>query len=168
MKLEVARPLGLSVVAVSVFLILVPFLNVGLGVLPIRPAVREWRFGTWGLLLGALTLPVLGAGLLALGGVLRDSRATLRVAAAVSAALGLMAAIGLVDFWVIGSSLRKAATDPKLLLLYSRELRRTAMISLLAIPALLGVAIASLALVKGLKPAKVGAQDTLMRAPNPG
>jgi hypothetical protein len=53
-------------------------------------------------------------------------------------------------------------------LLYSRELRRTAMISVLAIPALWGVAVASLALVKGLKPAKVGAQDTLMRASKPG
>ena len=168
MKLEVARPLGLSVVAVAVFLILVPFLNVGLGVLPIRPGVRDWRFGTWGLLLGALTLPTLGVGLLALGGVLRDSRGILRVAATISVALGLMAAIGLVDFWGIGSSLRKAATDPKLLPLYSRELRRTALIALLAIPALLGVAVASLALVKGLKPAKVGAQDTLMRASNPG
>jgi hypothetical protein len=52
--------------------------------------------------------------------------------------------------------------------LYSRELRRTAMIVTLAIPALLGVAVASTALVKGLKPAKVGAQDTLMRASNPG
>jgi hypothetical protein len=168
MKLEVARPLGLSVLAVAVFLILVPFLNVGLGVLPIRPAVREWRFGTWGLLLGALTLPTLGVGFLALGGVLRDSRGTLRVAAVVSTALGLMAAIGLVDFWAIGSSLRKATTEPRLQLLYSRELRRTAMISVLAIPALLGVAVASLALVKGLKPAKVGAQDTLMRASKPG
>lgn len=168
MKLEVARPLGLSVVAVAVFLILVPFLNVGLGVLPIRPGVRDWRFGTWGLLLGALTLPTLGVGLLALGGVLRDSRGILRVAATISVALGLMAAIGLVDFWGIGSSLRKATTDPKLLPLYNRELRRTALIAILAIPALLGVAAASLALVKGLKPAKVGAQDTLMRASNPG
>jgi hypothetical protein len=168
MKLEVARPLGLSVVAVALFLILVPFLNVGLGVLPIRPGVRDWRFGTWGLLLGALTLPTLGMALLGLGGVLRDSRVTLRVVAVLSAALGLMAVIGLVDFWTIGSSLRKAATDPKLLALYSRELRRTAMIAMLAIPALLGVAVASLALVKGLKPAKVGAQDTLMRAPHPG
>jgi len=168
MKLEVARPLGLSVLAVAVFLILVPFLNVGLGVLPIRPAVREWRFGTWGLLLGALTLPTLGVALLALGGVLRDSRGTLRVAVALSATLGLMAAIGLVDFWAIGSSFRKAATDPKMEVLYSRELRRTAMIVTLAIPALIGVAVASTALVKGLKPAKVGAQDTLMRVSNPG
>jgi hypothetical protein len=168
MKLEVARPLGLSVLAVAVFLILVPFLNVGLGVLPVRPAVREWRFGTWGLLLGALTLPTLGMGFLALGGVLRDSRGILRVAAALSAALGVMAAIGLVDFWTIGSSFRKAATDPKMVQLYSRELRRTAMIVILALPALLGVAVASLALVKGLRPAKVGAQDTLMRASSPG
>jgi hypothetical protein len=168
MKLEVARPLGLSVLAVAVFLILVPFLNVGLGVLPIRPAVREWRFGTWGLLLGALTLPTLGVALLALAGVLRDSLGTLRVAVALSAALGLMAAIGLVDFWTIGSSFRKAATDPKMEVLYSRELRRTAMIVTLAIPALIGVAVASTALVKGLKPAKVGAQDTLMRVSNPG
>jgi len=168
MKLEVARPLGLSVLAVAVFLILVPFLNVGLGVLPIRPGLREWRFGTWGLLLGALTLPTLGVGLLALGGVLRDSRGTLRLAAALSFALGLMAAIGFVDFWTIGSSFRKAATDPKLLLLYTRELRRTALIVVLAVPALLAVGVACLALVKGLKPAKVGAQDTLMRAANPG
>jgi hypothetical protein len=73
-----------------------------------------------------------------------------------------------VDFWTIGSSFRKAATDPKMVQLYSRELRRTAMIVTLAIPALLGVAVASTALVKGLKPAKVGAQDTLMRASNPG
>jgi|SRR5687768_6021847 len=168
MKLEVARPLGLSVLAVAVFLILVPFLNVGLGVLPIRPAVREWRFGTWGLLLGALTLPTLGVGFLALGGVLRDSRGVLRVAAALSAALGVMAAIGIVDFWTIGSSFRKAATDPKMELLYSRELRRTAMIVALALPALLGIAVASLAVVKGLKPAKVEASDTLMRASHPG
>jgi len=168
MKLEVARPLGLSVLAVAVFLILVPFLNVGLGVLPIRPAVKEWRFGTWGLLLGALTLPTLGVGLLALGGVLRDSRATLMIAAALSAAFGVMAAIGLVDFWTIGSSFRKAATDPKLLLLYSRELRRTAMIVVLALPALLGLAAASMALVKGLKPGKVEAKDTLMRTSSPG
>jgi hypothetical protein len=107
-------------------------------------------------------------GFLALAGVLRDSRGTLRVAAALSAALGLMAAIGLVDFWAIGSSFRKAATDPKLEVLYSRELRRTAMIVMLAIPALLGVAVASMGLVKGLKPAKVEAQDTLIRASNPG
>lgn len=167
MKLEVARPLGLTVVAVAVFLILVPFLNVGLGVLPIRPGMRDWRFGTWGLLLGALTLPVLGVGLLGLGGVLRGSQGTLRVAAVVSAALALMAAIGLVDFWAIGSSLRKAATDPKLVALYSRELRRTALIALLAIPALVGVAIASLGLVKRLRPPKVGASGTLMRASKP-
>ena len=168
MKLEVARPLGLSALAVAVFLILVPFLNVGLGVLPIRPGLREWRFGTWGLLLGALTLPTLGVGLLALGGVLRDSRATLMIAAGLSAALGLMSVIGVVDFWTIGSSFRKAATEPRLQVLYSRELRRTLMIVVLAVPALLGVAVASLALVKGIKPAKVGAQDTLMRASNPG
>ena len=168
MKLEVARPLGLSLVAVAVFLILVPFLNVGLGVLPFRPQVRDWRFGTWGLLLGAMTLPTLGIGLLGLGGVLRDSRAALRATLVLSVLLGALAVVGLVDFLTAGSALRKAATDPKLLPLYDRELRRTSLIVILAVPALLAVAIASLALLKGLRPAKVGAQDTLMRASNPG
>jgi hypothetical protein len=73
-----------------------------------------------------------------------------------------------VDFLTAGSALRKAATDPKLLPLYDRELRRTSLIVILAVPALLAVAVASLALLKGLRPAKVGAQDTLMRASNPG
>jgi hypothetical protein len=168
MKLEVARPLGLSLMAVAVFLILVPFLNVGLGVLPFRPQVRDWRFGTWGLLLGAMTLPTLGIGLLGLGGVLRDSRAALRVTLVLSVLLGALAVVGLVDFLTAGSALRKTATDPKLLPLYDRELRRTSLIVIFAVPALLAVAVASLALLKGLRPAKVEAQDTLMRASNQG
>ena len=168
MKLEVARPLGLSLVAVAVFLILVPILNVGLGVLPFRPSLRDWRFGTWGLLLGALTLPTLGMALLGLGGVLRDSRAMLRVTLILSILLGFLAVVGLADFLTAGSVIRKAATDPKLQPLYDRELRRTSLIVIFAVPALLAVAVASSSLLKGLKPAKVEASDTLMRASNPG
>jgi hypothetical protein len=168
MKLEVARPLGLSLLAVGVFLILVPFMNVGLGAWPFRPAVTDWRFGSWGLLLGALTLPTLGLGLLGLGGVLRDSRGTLRIALVLSLALCVLALVGLVDFLTAGSAIKKAATDPKLLPLYDRELRRTTLVALLAIPALAAVAVANLALVKGLRPAKVEAQDTLLRASKPG
>lgn len=168
MKLEVARPLGLSLLAVGVFLVLVPLVNVGLGVLPLQPSAKEWRFGTWGLFLGAMTLPILGLGLIAAGGVLRDSRNAARFAMVISAALSILALVGLIDFLMSGFALKNSSTDLKLLELYDRELRRTSLIALLAVPSLAVVAVASKGLLKGLEPAKVEAQDKLMRASNRG
>jgi hypothetical protein len=163
MKLEVARPLGLLLIAVAAFIIVIPFMNVGLQVWPWRPTVRDWRFGTWGFLLGALTLPTLGLGLLAVGGLLRDSAAVLRVTLALAGVLGLVALVGLADFVMAGTALKHKVTDPKLVFLYGQELRRTTLIGILAVPALVAIAVASYRLVERSKPIQVQGTDSLFQ-----
>lgn len=86
----------------------------------------------------------------------------------ISAALSILALVGLIDFLMSGFALKNSSTDLKLLELYDRELRRTSLIALLAVPSLAVVAVASKGLLKGLEPAKVEAQDKLMRASNRG
>lgn len=151
MKLEVARPIGQMLIAVSLFLILVPLVNVGLQVLPWRPGDQNWRFGAWGFLLGAITLPTLGVGLLGVGGLLRDSRATVRLTLILASLLFVGAVAGLVDFVIEGSSLKGAATDPKMLRLFDLEIRRTVLISVVAIPALAALVIGSHKLLSGMR-----------------
>jgi len=151
MKLEVARPVGQVLVAVAVFLILVPLVNVGFQVMPFRPGNQSWGFGAWGYLLGAITLPTLGTGLLGLGGVLRDSISVVRVALVVSSLFLVVAVAGLADFLIEGSALKAMATDPKMRTIATIEIQRTAMISSVAIPALAAIAIGCYRLVKGMK-----------------
>lgn len=151
MKLELARPLGQILIAVAVFLILVPLVNVGFQVMPFRPGSQSWRFGAWGFLLGAITLPTLGTGLLGLGGVLRDSISVVRVTLVGACLFLIVVVVGLADFLIEGSALRAAATDPKMRTLATLEIQRTAMISSVAIPALAAIVIGSYRMVRGMK-----------------
>ena len=151
MKLEVARPIGQVLIAVALFLVLVPLANVGFQVMPFRPGSQSWRFGAWGYLLGAITLPTLGIGLLGLGGVLRDSISVVRVALVVSSLFLLFVLVGLADFLIEGSALRAAATDPKIRTIATVEIQRTVVISSVAIPALAAVAIGCYRMVRGMK-----------------
>jgi hypothetical protein len=151
MKREVAQPVGLLLVAVAAFVIVVPFVNIGLGTLPWRPAVRDWRFGAWGFVLGALTLPVVGLGLLGVGGVLRDSRAVLWTGLIVSLVLAGATIVGLADFLTAGTAMKQLVTEPKALALYDQEIRRTTLISALAIPALLALVLAHYRMLKAAK-----------------
>ena len=151
MKLEVARPIGQMLIAVAVFLILVPLVNIGFQVMPFRPGNQSWRFGAWGFLLGAMTLPTLGTGLLGLGGVLRDSISVVRITLVVSSLFLFVVVVGLADFLIEGSALRAMATDPKMRTIAMVEIQRTAVISSVAIPALAAIAFGCYKLVKGMK-----------------
>lgn len=151
MKLEVARPIGQVLIAVAVFLILVPLVNVGFQVMPFRLGSQSWRFGAWGVLLGAITLPTLGTGLMGLGGVLRDSISVLRVTLIVATLFLMVVVVGLADFLIEGSALRAAATDPRMITIATVEIQRTAVISSVAIPALAAIVIGCYRMVKGMK-----------------
>ena len=151
MKLEAARPIGQALIAVSLFLFLVPLVNVGLQVLPWRPADQNWRFGALGFLLGAITLPTLGVGLLGVGGLLRESRGTVRLTFALASLLLVAAAVGLADFLIEGRALKAVATEPRMLRLFQVELRRTTLVSAVAIPALAALTIASYKVLKEMR-----------------
>jgi len=151
MKYEVARPVGQLLVAVSVFLILVPLVNVGLQVVPWRPGDQNWRFGAWGFLLGAMTFPVVGIALLGVGGSVRESRPVVRVALLLASLLLVGAVVGLVDFLIQGTALKAAATEPTMIALFKQEIRRTAFVSVVAIPALAAMTFGSYKLLKGIQ-----------------
>jgi len=151
MRYEVARPVGQVLVAVALFLILVPLVNVGLQVLPWRPGARDWRFGTWGFLLGAITLPVLGVGILGIAGAVRESLALMRVTLVLALVFLAAALAGLGSFLIEGSSLRAAATDPTMRALFDQELRRTTLVAVVAVPALAAMVWGSFRTAKGLK-----------------
>jgi hypothetical protein len=151
MKLEVARPIGQALTAVSLFLFLVPLVNVGLQVIPWRPSDQNWRFGALGFLLGAITLPTLGVGLLGVSGLLRESRGTVRLTFALASLLLVAAVAGLADFLIEGSALKAAATEPRMLRLFQVEIRRTTLVSAVAIPALAALAIGSYKLLSGMR-----------------
>lgn len=150
MKREVADSLGLLLLVVGVSLILVPLVNVGLTVYPWRPGVRDWRFGAWGFLLGALTLPVLGFGLVGASGVLRESSAVIRVAMAGAALFVLVVAVGIFDFVIAGTAMRRLAKSPQIAGMFSREIRKTVFISAVALPAFAAMGIAAYRLLKGI------------------
>lgn len=143
MKLEVARPLGLAVIVVAVFVIIVPFANIVPNVFPPKFGVRDWRFGAVGYFLTALTLPTLGLGLLAVGGVLRESRSALRLSSVLAGLLTLLAVVGIAVFVSDGSALRSGNTEPGVRRLFNLGLTRTLVLSLLAVPALIAVALGS-------------------------
>lgn len=143
MKLEVARPLGLAAILVATFLIVVPFVNVAPNIFPLKPGVRDWRFGALGFVLSALTMPTLGLGFLALGGVLRGSSRVARSTFGIAALLAVLSVVGLVVFVMDGLALRNAASDPRVHPMYNQGMLRTVVLSGLAIPAILAVAVAS-------------------------
>lgn len=150
MKREVADSLGLLIVAIGVSIILVPIVNVGLTVFPFRPAGRDWRFGMWGFLLGAMTLPVLGVGLVGAGAVLRASRPVAVAGFVTAAVLTVLVAIGLVDFVTSGSALRAVAQNPQVGDMFGVELKKTSVISALTLPALIVMTLALSRLTKAL------------------
>jgi len=160
MKLEVARPLGLSIILVAAFLIVVPFINVLPTVIPIRLGSRDWRFGTWGFYLTALTMPTLGCGLLALGGVLRRSRPVLRVVFLVASIMALLAVLGLAGFLIDGAALRGANPDPGAKRLFNQGIGRTLVMAGLAIPALVAIAYASIKGAAGLEQETLAGKDS--------
>jgi len=160
MKYEVARPLGQLLVAVAAFLILAPLVNVGLQVVPWRPGDQNWRFGAWGFLLGAMTFPVLGLGLLGVGGVVKESRALVRTTLILASGCLVGALVGLADFVVGGSSLKAAATDPTMILLFKQELRRTVLVSAVTLPALAVMALGSYKMLQGLQATPDGTHES--------
>ena len=166
MKLEVARSIGQMLIAVALFLILVPLVNVGFQVMPFRPGNQSWRFGAWGFLLGAMTLPTLGIGLMGLGGVLRDSISVVRVTLIGASLFLLVVVVGLADFLIEGSALKAMATDPKMRTLATIEIQRTAVISSVAIPALAVIAIGCYRMMRGMKSEAVSREGSgpLVRA----
>ena len=166
MKYEVARPVGQLLVAVSAFLILVPLMNVGLQVVPWRPGDMNWRFGAWGFLLGAMTFPVVGIGLLGVAAVILESLAVARVAVLVASLFLVGAVVGLADFVIQGSSLKAAATEATMKALFEQEIRRTVLVSVLALPALAVMTIGSYRLLKGMRSAVAEGQGSspLIRA----
>jgi hypothetical protein len=161
MKREVADSLGLLLYVVGVSLIIVPFANVALTVYPWRPADPGWRFGTWGFLLGAMTLPMLGFGMIGAGGVLKESRAVLRFGAVVATVLAVVVSGALIDFLLSGTSLKAAATVPDMVTMYRLEMRKTAVISALTIPAFAAMAIAQYRILKGVIAGTEGPQSIL-------
>jgi hypothetical protein len=64
---------------------------------------------------------------------------------------GLAAAVGALDFVVAGTALKHKATGAQILALYDQEIRRTALVAVLAVPALAAVGVASYKLLKGLR-----------------
>lgn len=166
MKYEVARPIGQLLVAVSVFLILVPLMNVGLQVVPWRPGDSNWRFGAWGFMLGAMTFPVVGIGLLGVGAVVQESLAVVRVAVVVASLFLVGAVVGLADFVIQGSALKSAATEATMKALFEQEIRRTVLVSVVALPALAMMTFGSYKLLKGMRSAVAQGQGSspLIRA----
>lgn len=161
MKLEVARPLGLSAMLVAAILIIVPFVNVAPSVLPMRLQVRDWRFGALGFFLSALTMPTLGLGLVMFGGLLRESRSALRTCFIGAAVLAISSVLGLAIFLMDGMTLRDSATDPGVHRMFNQGFLRTFVIALIALPALVALAVGSRRIVKGWDLTKRDGSDRL-------
>lgn len=161
MKREVADSLGLLLVVVGVSLVVVPIVNVGLTVYPFKPAQSSWRFGMWGFLLGAMTLPMLGIGMIGAGGGLKQSRAVVRFGMLAATILLVIVVGGLIDFRLGGATLRAVQKAPDAALLYTLELRKTTIISALTIPAFAALAFAQYRLLSDLTVATEGPQSIL-------
>lgn len=151
MKPEVARQVGQLVLVVSLFLLVAPVVNVGIQVYPLNPGNQSWRFGSLGFFLGALTLPTLGLGLLALSGVIQGSLNVVRLAMLLSFLFLLVTVFGLVDFLIEARALRAVATDPRIQQLVDLEVGRTRILAGVAIPALAGLGIWSYKVSKALR-----------------
>ena len=163
MKPEVARRVGQLTLIVSLFFIVAPVINVSLQAWPMNPGNQSWRFGALGFFLGALTLPTLGFGLMALGGALTDSKATVRAALVLTSLFLLITIAGLADFLIEARSLRAQATQDTMRQLVDLEVGRTRILSLTAIPALAAIAIWSYKLGNAVQSAEQVAVDPLVR-----
>lgn len=73
------RPLAWSLHALGLLLVAAPLLDLAAGVGSLNPGQVPWRFGAFGLLSGALVLPLLGFGLMLLAATALDQTLIIRL-----------------------------------------------------------------------------------------
>jgi len=111
-----ARPLAWCLHALGLLLCIAPLLDLAAGVGSINPEQVPWRFGAFGLLSGALVLPMVGLGLILVASVLLEQVGLTR-AVGVLAALGLVAILAVLvvfalDALQVRAQIRQEAKRP--------------------------------------------------------
>jgi hypothetical protein len=94
------RTLALPAYLIATLVVVIPFAEGVITVLPLRPGAVAWRFGAAGVLSSSLLTPLLGLLLLAVIALLLDHRIVLRAVAVVSA-LSCLLLIGSATLFVL-------------------------------------------------------------------
>jgi hypothetical protein len=96
---------------VALLLILSPLIDLATAVWPIRPSEVSWRFGTFGLITGALVTPILGLVLLQGAAALLDHVKTLRVVSVLNLVAALLLVFGTALFLLDAVQLRGTVVE---------------------------------------------------------
>jgi len=133
------RPVTAAVYALGMLMIVIPFTEVLLSVLPLRPGATSWRFGTTGVLSQAFMTPLLGATVIVVVAATLGHRRTLLTVSIVSALVAVitLAATGLfaLDIIEMRSQVReevKRAFDFSSILAVIKLIVATVVLSLLS------------------------------------
>lgn len=95
---------------VALLLILSPLIDLATAVWPIRPSEVSWRFGTFGLITGALVTPIIGLLLLQVAAALLDHVLTLRVVSVLQLIAAVFLLVGIALFVLDAVQLRGTVT----------------------------------------------------------
>lgn len=96
---------------VALLLILSPLIDLATAVWPIRPSEVSWRFGTFGLITGALVTPILGLVLLQSAAALLEHLTALRVASMLNLVAALLLVFGTALFLLDAVQLRGTVVE---------------------------------------------------------
>lgn len=96
---------------VALLLILSPLIDLATAVWPIRPSEVSWRFGTFGLITGALVTPIIGLVLLQVAAALLGHLITLRVVSVLQLLLALFLVVGTALFVLDAVQLRGTVVE---------------------------------------------------------
>lgn len=104
-----SRALTLAAYLLAAMLVLIPFMDLLVAILPFRPASVTWRYASAGSFSRALLTPLLGLLLATVAGTFLEHRRALRTTAAVAAALTLLVLIVAARFLLDASTMSAGA-----------------------------------------------------------
>lgn len=160
-RLELAD-LHLALMALGLFLLVVPLGGILPEILPARLGESDWRFGALGYYLNGLTLPTIGLVVCLVASVLRSSSRASRITAAAAFVLALLTVVALPFFFREGAALAAAATDQRVAPIFSEAVTKASMVGVFALPCLVVTGVAGLRQGRRIEAATAARRSSLV------